>query len=276
MIIFLAIFIVIFYNKTNAPDNIQHLSSLSLNEINFIKISRADDEDIIFKKEADDTWYMTQPYQLKAHQFRIKTLLNLTQTPINKIYDIKDLDLRQYALDAPRARITFNKTQIHFGKTNPLSDMRYFLAEGKMSLIADQTYPLVSAQASSFIDLKLIPDNYPITKIQTPAINIFQSNDTTWSNSQNVTGKNTLNSDQIQTLLQHWKSAQAFAVHKYLPRKHLGKIEINSHTKILIFHITDDDPWLILAFPDLGIEYHLDASQKDLLFGIMPADKIDA
>jgi len=276
MVIFLTIFIIIFYSKQNTPDNIQKLSHLDIEEITRIKIRRSKDQDIIFLKENDGLWYMKKPYSLKAHQFRITTLLSLTQTPVEKNYDASALDLSQYALDKPLAHIIFNNTEILFGKSNPLNNKRYFLAENKMALINDQIYPLASAQPSSFVDLSLLPEHFSITKIQTPAVSILLDNDNNWINAQEEAVKAKLNVDQIQSLLQHWNKAQAFAVHKYLPRKKLGQIEISSKSQSLIFQITDNDPWLILALPELNIEYHLDNSNQDILYGVFKVDKPDA
>jgi len=276
MVIFLTVFIVIFYNKQNTPEDIQKLSHLNLDEITRIIINRPENQDILFLKESDGLWHMKNPYSLKAHQFRINTLLSLTQTPVEKSYDINSLDLSQYSLDKPLARITFNNTEILFGKTNPLNNKRYFLAENKLALINDQLYPLASAQASSFISLDLLPENYSITKIHTPVVNLLLDRDNNWINAPNNTSKLKLNADQIQSLLQHWNKAQAFAVHKYLPRKNLGQIEISSANKNLVFQISDDDPWLILALPELNIEYHLDNSLKAHLFGSTSVDQPDA
>jgi len=273
MVILLTIFIIVFYSQQETNEKRERLSNLSLKEITHIKINRPQGNDISFIKNADDIWYMTKPYQLKAHAFRINTLLGLTQTPVNERYDISSLDLSKYALDAPLASITFNNTEIRFGKTNPLNQMRYFLAENKMSLLTDTIYPLVSAQPSSFINLSLLPDSFEITNITTPTASVFLNDNGKWKNASN---SKKLNADQIQSLLQHWRSAQAFAVHKYLARKQLGQIEISSQTKTLIFRITDDDPWLILAFPELNIEYHLDNSQKNYLYGIFETEQPDA
>jgi hypothetical protein len=141
-----------------------------------------------------------------------------------------------------------------------------------MSLIFDQTYPLVSAQAASFIDLSLLPNNFNINRIKTPSTSLYLDNDGKWI----TTEHSPLNADQIQALLSNWKSAQAFAVHKYLKRKNLGQIEISSETKTIIFHITDEEPWIILALPDLNIEYHIDKSQKNSLYGIFKKVAPDA
>jgi len=41
----------------------------------------------------------------------------------------------------------------------------------------------------------------------------------------------------------------------------LGEIFIyrNNPDEIITYQITDTDPWLILARPEIGLEYHLDA-----------------
>lgn len=215
---------------------------------------------------------MTQPYNIKAHQFRINTLLGLTQTPVDTPYSIESLDLTAYALNPPRAKITFNQTDVLFGKINSINKKRYLLANKKMFLLNDQIYPLVSAQAASFVNLSLIPDDFNINRIETPSTAIQFTNNSVWE----ASNKNKLNADQIQSLIQHWKSAQAFAVHKYMPRKKLGKIIISSETKSITFAITDDDPWLIIALPELNIEYHLDNSLKNILYGNLKPDSPDA
>ncbi|RDH82957.1 MAG: hypothetical protein DIZ80_11885 [endosymbiont of Galathealinum brachiosum] len=270
LFVFLIISIFIFSNR-NDNININLLTSMNTDKINTIQIHKNSTHDIKFNKDNNNIWRMTSPYNLKAHQFRINTLLGLIQTPVDTRYDIEALDLSDYALEPPRARITFDQTDVLFGKTNPVNNKRYLLADNKMVLLNDQVYPLVSAQAASFIDLSLIPDDFTIKRIETPSTLIQLVNDT-WESSK----ANKLNADQIQSLLQHWKSAQAFAVHKYMPRKQLGKIEIRDRSETITFEITDDDPWLILAIPEINIEYHLDNSLKNILYGNLKPDSPDA
>ncbi len=270
LFVILLCFIVFFINKKNSPAEVQRLSSLDISEITEIFIPRKQGKNIRFRKTETSNWYMLEPYQIKAHSFRINTLLSLTQTPVNTAYAIEQLELSDYALDKPRAIIIFNNTQIKFGKSNPMNNKRYLLSENKMFLVYDQLYPLVNAQAVSFIDLSLLPEDFQIVKIQTPAVDI-QLQNSQWQSTDNK-----LNADQIQSLLQHWRSVQAFAVHKYLARKQLGEIKIYSKTGNLTFIVSDTDPWLILALPQLGIEYHLDKSFKNRLFGQIEASPDNA
>ncbi len=264
LLIFLAATIAIFIYKKNTPEKINYLTQLKPEHITSIHIPRPKGMDIKFKKNKAGIWYMMTPFLIKAHSFRIKTLLSLSQLPIEKSYNISELNPADYQLDTPLARIIFNKKiEIAFGKTNPINNKRYLLANEKMALIQESIYPLVSAQAVSFIHLSLLPDNAKITKIKTPTIQIQKDNNEAWTSS----GKNKLNADQIQALLQNWKQAKAFAVHKFMPRKHLGKIKITNNNKIITYEITEDDSLLILAAPNVGIEYHLDISHKESLLG---------
>jgi len=270
LLIFLIIFVAIYLGSRKIEVDSKHLTSLSLNEINKIEIHK-NNNNIVFKKEDKGIWYMQNPYQIKAHQFRINTLLSLSQITLQESYNIDTLSLSDYALDTPRAHITFNETDVLFGKTNTINNKRYFLAENKMSLINDQTYPLVSAHASSFINLSLLDDGFQIIKIQTPVTTVQRDQNNLWQSS----GKNILNADQVQSFLEHWKSAQAFAVHEIVEKPTIDTIVISSKNDTIVFHIKDNDPWLILSRPDLNIEYHLDKSMKNFLYGITEA-KTDA
>lgn len=254
------------------PIPISRLTSLELNEITRITIPRDGRPDIVISNTRtaqndnnnESVWRMQQPYAIKAHAFRVNTLLKLSQAITDNNYATSDLNLADYGLDNPRARIIFNNTEIRFGKSNPLNNKRYLLSNNRLSLLADEIYPLVSAEAASFVDLYLL-DNKTIQSIATPDWHIFKNAEKKWAST------NSLSADQIQTLLENWQHAQAFAVHRYMQRKQLGNIVLTIDEQKIHFEISDDDPWLILARPDLGIEYHLDKALKNSLLGIPDA-----
>lgn len=266
LLLLLAVYLT-FSSEDEAPA-VQRLTQLQLDEINLIRIPRDNNHDIVIEKISDasgkQSWQMQQPYSIKAHQFRVNTLLKLSQLPVEQSWSVDELNLADYGLEPPRARIQFNQQQIAFGKTSPLNNKRYLLHKNQISLHADETYPLVSAQPASLVDLHLLQQAEPLA-VTTPELQIFKNDAGHWQSEQALTA------DQIQTVLQHWENAQAFAVHAYMPRKQLGKITIQLAQQSIEYEITDDDPWLILARPDLGIEYHLDASLKNPLLGIPDA-----
>ncbi len=260
-------FVMFYYFRSNEPQQSLRLTSLEANKIERIHIPRDNNEDILFIKlnstSGSSYWQMKQPYDIQAHPFRIKTLLAITQLDVDNQYAASELKLDDYALSPPRARIVFDDTEISFGKTNPVNSKRYLMANNYISLHLDQTYPLVSAQATSFINLSLLSGHKSIVKLQLPHLSLQRSDSGDWT----TTPEQHLTADQIQLLLDSWSNTQAFAVHKYLPRKQLGKIHITTLSGEITFDISDDEPWLILGREDLGIEYHLDASLKARLFG---------
>lgn len=267
LLLLLAVYLI-FSAEDEAPPA-ERLTQLQLDEINLIRIPRDNSNDIVIEKNSDasgtQSWQMQQPYSIKAHPFRVNTLLKLSQLPVEQSWPVDELNLEDYGLEPPRARIQFNQQQIAFGKTSPLNNKRYLLHNNKISLHADETYPLVSAQAASLVDLYLLPQQTTLRAISSPQLQLERNEENHWQSNKNLTA------DQIQTVLQHWKKAQAFAVHTYMPRKQLGKITVQLAQQTIEFEITDDDPWLILARPELGIEYHLDAAIKTHLLGLPDA-----
>lgn len=270
--IFLLLLLLAVYVIFSAEDEIQapeRLTQLQLDEIKLIRIPRDKGEDIVIEKISDasgnTSWQMQQPYSIKAHSFRVNTLLKLSQLPVEQSYSIDDLDLADYGLQPPRARIQFNQQEIAFGKTSPLNHQRYLLHNNKISMHADETYPLVSAQPASLVDLALLDlallNKTEIVSLTSPQLQLYKNDAGHWQSNTKLTV------DQIQAILQQWTNAQAFAAHTYMPRKQLGKITIQLAQQTIEFEITDDDPWLILARPELGIEYHLDAALKNRLLG---------
>jgi len=235
------------------------LTEVNKDNISEITIYRENQNIVLTKK--NNVWRMTQPLNVLANEFRVKTLLALLNTNIDKQYNIDEVDLKTYGLQPPRAHIQFDQTHIYFGKTSPVNAMRYLQVNNKMYLLFDELYPLVSSQPTSFVDLSLLPQNAAIKNITLPDMQLIKS-----ANSWNTKPENIADADQIQTLLQNWRYAKAFAVHHIMERKTLGNIIIELENKQTIkFKITDTSPWLILARTDLNIEYHLDISQKEKL-----------
>lgn len=211
---------------------------------------------------------MQSPYTGPAHEFRINQLLNLSQLIANNSYHVDELDLSQFDLAPSDTIIMFNKTVVEFGKANPVSLMRYIKSGDKLFLAKDNLYPLLRSQPSSFISLSLIPESSKIEAITLPELTLRKGANKNWL----MTPDKKYDADSIQSLIQAWQHAKAFGVHAYMERKHLGQVSIQLDSQLINFEITDNDPWLILARKDIGIEYHLDKSQIPILLAIPEPD----
>jgi Domain of unknown function (DUF4340) len=245
---------------TRNDNTYKSLTNIDVKNISKIVIHKQTANIVLTKN--NNTWRMTEPHNIYAHEFRIRSLLSLLDANTQEQYDIDDIDLKTYGLKQPRAHIQFDDTHIYYGKANPVNAMRYLKINDKMFLLHDELYPLIRSQPTSFIDLTLLPENKSIKTLSLPKLELTKSDKKWKTNPENIA-----NADQIQNLLQNWQYAKAFAVHAYIKRKSLGHINIELDNKQVIkYMITDTSPWLILARTDLNIEYHLDGSQKEKLF----------
>ncbi|MFW2372953.1 MAG: DUF4340 domain-containing protein [Gammaproteobacteria bacterium] len=262
----LLLIVIVLISFTIQTINIKQTTGKSLldikrEDIKQITIPRPQGDIVLNKNNSE--WRMSTPYTARAHSFRVNMLLDLIDIAIANSYDINTEKLKSFGLDTPRASILFNNQAIHFGKQNPVTKQRYIQTEKFISLINDQIYPLISSQPSSFVDLKILDSGHLISGLHLPDFSLLQQDDGHWS----LSGKQQASADQIQVLLEHWRHAQAFAVHAYLPRKQLGSLVIELDSgKTVELEISDTSPWLILGQKQLGIEYHLDSEMYNRLF----------
>lgn len=256
IVITLGVFIYISRND-NVVDN--RLTTIDANSITQISIKH--NARIIELKKIDDHWRMLKPVAIDANDFRIKSLLDLLATQSLASYEPDELELNKFGLDAAKTSIRLNDLIINFGITNPVNNNRYVLVNDRVHLISDQFYPLLSSQTGTLVSQNLLAHGAVITGIDLPEQTLRKS-DIGWQSSDT-----SVSSDAIERTLDQWRHAQAFGVHTYNPRKSLGKIEvsINSEDQPLVFEITDTSPWLIIARPELNIEYHFNLEFYDRL-----------
>ena len=235
------------------------LTTLSADEINRITITH--NERVISLDKSSDTWLMLSPIEAHANAFRINTLLKLLETVSHADYKAASLDLDKYGLASATTAIELNDTLITFGITNPINNLRYILINDTVHLIDDHFYPLLSSQTGTLVARELVPASAEISRIVLPDITLHKDSDGNWQSTAAIS------SDAIINLLHEWQHGQAFGVHNYMERQSLGTIQIflANTSEPIAFEITDTKPWLILARPDLDIEYHFNLEFYDRL-----------
>lgn len=248
----------LFYDE-GEQDEIKKLTELSATDINRIHIQHQQREIVLTK--SDRQWRLTQPIEIAANQFRIKMLLSMLKTYSYAQYPTDDLKLEKFGLANSATSITFNDSKIEFGILNPISEYRYVKSGTLLHLIDDHFYPLISSQLGTLIATELLPVDAAISRLVLPDDTLSRDEQGHWQS------RHALSSDAIAETIYQWTHKQAFAVHDYMPRESLGEIEVwleNSETP-LRFSITDDAPWLIIARPELKLEYHFNLEDYDAL-----------
>ena len=212
----------------------------------------------------DGKWRLTEPVAIAANDFRIKTILQLLEAPVRRQYALGDLDAGRIGLqtgpEKPVTRVAFDNIELVFGIINPATNLRYIRIDNRVYAIEDVYYPLLTSHFGSLVSLKLMPEAADLQKLALLNQTLEKDSHGNWQSSRQLDG------DRIIQIIDRWQSAQAFGIHAYMPRRQLGEISIHLRKGPAIhFTVTDTEPWVILARPDLGLEYHLEREAYDNL-----------
>jgi len=259
LILFTSLATIIYFSKEESVE-LDKLTNTDAESVSNITI-RHNGTISKIKKLHENYWEINQPINIAANNFRISSLLKLLSAPVHKRYNDDEIDLTKIGLADSATEISFDDISIRFGDINPVTNLR-FLAYGKhVYTIEDVYYPLLSSNFGTLVSLQLLPSNITIEKLILLNQTIAKDGQGRWQSNL------ARSADAISETLTDWRTIQAFGVHTYLKREDLGEVFIytEQREKPIRFLITDIDPWLILARPELGIEYHLDISAYNKL-----------
>ena len=264
LIVVISLTTLIYFTEEEST-KFEKLSQIDASSVGIIVIQHNKNITEILRQKGEH-WNITQPIHIDANDFRIGSLLELLSAPIHSKYSVTEINLNDIGLAQSTTTIKFDTTLIEFGINNPATGLRYIKLGDFIYTIEDIFYPLLSSDFSTLVSLHLLPSNSDITKLILGNQIISKNIDNFWQS--NIT----MSADSINTTIDHWQQDQAFGVHKYFERE---AANISGHDEVYIyiasqktairFLITDTDPWLILARPEIGIEYHLDIKAYETL-----------
>lgn len=256
LILFIAVILLgfIIYNSEQQSTLLERISTIDTNTIQHIQINH--NKRTITAHKNNRQWEITQPISINANNTRIESLLKLLNAPIHAQFPSDKLKQYQFNLDTSTTRVTFDNNTFIFGETNPATGLRYILSDNIIYTIEDVYYPLISSSIGTLISLNLLEHNSSIEKLILNNQTILKNDKGSWQSTASIS------TDIINKTIHHWKTLRAFVVHQYSPRDDLGNVIIHlaDSNKPIKFIITETDPSLILARPDLNIEYHFDIS----------------
>ena len=257
----LALFVTGKLNDTATEDDVS-LTDMDPASINTIKIIRRDTDEIVFQKETGK-WWMLSPYHMPANEVRINTILNLPGAHSYTQFGKGEVELDRFLLNDPAVSIEFNNTRIDFGDTNPIAEQRYVLANETVHLINDSLYQQLQTPATFFLGTKLLPDDRKIRTITFP--------DYTVNNDKGVwtvePEHEDIAADNIVKLIHAWHIANAISIRDIGAAENYGAVQIELDDDTTIeFIIINPLPQLILARPDIGLQYHISSYDAEILF----------
>jgi hypothetical protein len=233
-LILIALIIGLYWFNTDhnsAVTEMPPLSTYASSSIHNITISRPDIADIVLEKSASG-WLITQPIKANANKSRIELLLSFLNTPSYAQIEVDKANaLAQFDLDPAKLVLTLDKFKVNFGGIEAISKHRYVLIDNVIHLITDRITPLLRANATSFIENKLIPRGNIITKLILPQLNTDNS-----MSAESITIENNnghwqsdlpaITTDRLTALVENWQHAYALQV---LPSKENEPVIAASH-----------------------------------------------
>lgn len=252
-LVVIALASIIYFIEEESTE-LEKISNSNITGISTIKIQHNQNTTTIIKSPSTH-WKITEPVAVDANDFRINSILKLLNAPVHNQYSLDEINTSDTGLAKPLTSIQFNNHTIEFGIINPATNLRYIKFNNTVYTIEDVYYPLLSSHFGTLVSLNLLPADSKIEKLVLANQTIAKDGSGLWqSNSK-------MSADNINRTLDHWRNDQAFGVHQYMQRKEdLGEVfvYIEGQQQPLTYIITDTDPWLILARPEIGLEYHLD------------------
>jgi hypothetical protein len=260
LLVILLVLATTIYFSEEPDDRLPLLTDADPGSITSIDIQHNNSRTSI-SRQADDHWQITQPITIAANNFRISSILKLLNAPVHKRYALDEIDTDRIGLKNPDTTIQLDAYNIAFGITNPATNLRYVRLDDAVYTIEDVYYPLLSSFFGTLVSLNLLPPDSKIEKLILLNQTIAKDDKGRWQSNIDFSA------DNMVSTMQRWQTQQAFGIHQYMQREPLGEVFIylKGQEQPISYVVTDTDPWLIIARPELGLEYHLDIENYKLL-----------
>ena len=221
-------------------------------------------------------WSLTAPFKAPANEIRIRQLMDIAKSNSEANYPADPNNRIPFELDKPKAVLTLGATVFSFGGTDPINMRRYVEVGDTLHLVNDNFFHHLTAQATDYVDKKLLPEAAKIREIQIPGLKATLGSDGKWS--REPASVDAESGRGISDLLAIWSSARAIEVKREDKPTAGDTIRIGlSEGPAIEFVIVQRQPDLILARRDLGLRYAVTAeTTSQLLNQPKPADKSEA
>jgi hypothetical protein len=255
----------------DAPPEKPRLLDIEREAVNRIHIERNGQKSITLVSEEPGQWRLVEPLDVAASDYRISSLLRITEQKSLGSYPADEERLAGYGLAEPRIVLTLNDTQrVAFGNSTPLDQRRYVLVGDRVHLVSDTLYYHLIGQYTTFIRQTLLPEGSAIQALSLPGLSI-RLEGARW---QVEPKPEPYSADQVTQLVDAWKLASAIEIKPYDGQEgEPVSIQLKGEEAPRRFLLTARSPDLVLARPDFGIEYHLAPEGAGGLLALSPMDK---
>ncbi len=252
------VMLVVYEPGIEAPPEPPSLLQLDRAAIDHITIQRDGQQDVELVRKEGDKWWMERPVHHAAEPLRISSLLRIATIKSLSSFAAAPDRLADFGLEQPRVTLTLNnRTTIAFGSSTPLDQRRYVMVGKRIHLITDTLYYHLIGSFPTFLRKQLLDEGVSIEKLQLPELELAWQGER-W---QLTPAPDDYSADRVTALLDNWRLASALEIKPYdgKPGERVT-IHIAGVEQPLVLLLTSREPDLVLARPELKIQYHLDAS----------------
>lgn len=245
---------------TDDEDVLPVISTVPEDSIEQITIVRTDKNSVALSRK-NGRWRMTEPVQMDANPDRVQAILKILQMPGFSQLNSSDVDLAQLELKNPGVTLHLNRHIFIFGGTEPINKRRYVMFQDTIYLIEDKLYHQLRQEPLFFANRRLLRSDLLVAEIVFPNYRLYRQGDV-WQST--VPGQMTMEPAELANV---WQNAEALNLIDYSARESLGEVTVNmARGQTIRFLVLAKEPTLILARPDLGVEYHLSSQTAAKLF----------
>ena len=246
--------------SASAPKN--RITSLKPQDIDSVIIQIADDSLVL--RRSGNQWIFEKPIQWPANNITLERLISIATSESNTRLPANEIDLASLGLQSPKVILTLNTTRVLFGAINNIGERRYIMIGSTVYLLPDLHLHFITQGITGLIDRRLLPRSISLKSLKLAELSLSKSSDGTWQN-------DTLEEagvDRINTLANNWQTLDAGNIKMYdrskLPgQKIVAGLQDGSD---IDFFLMSTKPELVIARPDLGVQYHFSEKQYyDLL-----------
>jgi hypothetical protein len=262
--------VVYFEPGIDEPAEAPAITSLTKDQLHRIHLNRPVRDDLVLVKKATGRWYIEHTPELPADDYQVNVLQRLAEQKAVRSYATSELDLRQLQLEPPNATAVLNDTLIEFGNLDPLEGLRYVRVTDQVHLIPDLYLQIVQASYTQFVRRRLLDESMRIDRIVLPEFSVTRT-DQGWK----VAPPQEVSADNLQQFVDRWQAATALHIQAADVATEGESIELvpTGDLPSINFVISAREPELVLARPDLGIQYRMGDLSGNLL-SLAPAPPV--
>jgi hypothetical protein len=251
----------VFFEPSATVEKKPAISQLTADEVDTIEIETGDLQ--LRLQRVNDGWEIESPINWPAQITNVRRLLSILKIEADALSDAADVDLSALGLQQPKVSMRFNGIPLFFGATNNIGGRRYVMLNEKLYLLPDVHLVFVNQGLAGLADRRLLPGTSGIVSLRLPDLEISLDEDNRWRSNQAIE----FQQSSLLRLVDNWRTLQATRISNFdleLPPRQLIEIKL-ANGEVIEFLLMSEDPEIIIAHPNLGLQYHFRRDYRDQL-----------